>query len=257
MPDSYQIESVSRAIESFEACIRQTFSVKDMADAACYSLFHFCRVFAHTTGLTPYQYMLRRRLAKAALELQQTEHNIGRIAVDYEFSSPETFARAFKRYYGMLPSEWRKSPRHHPSLLIPAIDEQLLNLIHKLKFLPESGDVTPRLWGIMSCDDGTELARLFSKITGVTEDIWYVRWYPENLPGQIYSFAGIAQKTATEGLVMLELPQGEWFAAEADAPVEDIERAITCLQHVFLANRVPISPVRFAVSSGNRTLISR
>ena len=176
-PDSFQIEAVCRAIDRFESDIRENCTVQDMADAACYSLFHFCRVFASVTRLTPYQYMLRRRLAQSALDLQGSDDNISRIALDYGFNSPETFSRAFRRYYGMLPSQWRSSKPHPSSLIMPKLDHRLLDLLHNDLTIVHKPDPPPKkLHGIMGQGD---IESTLLNITGRDDPVWHVRWYPK------------------------------------------------------------------------------
>ncbi|GAK54216.1 transcriptional regulator [Candidatus Moduliflexus flocculans] len=133
--------SIANAIEFIEAHLQEETSVAAMADAACYSLFHFCRMFNTIAQHTPYDYLMRRRLSNAAQVLLATDQKIIEIGFDYQFNSPETFARAFKRMFGMNPNEWRKRgiiplrslmprltlahlrQRTHPSFILPELEE--------------------------------------------------------------------------------------------------------------------------------------
>lgn len=83
--------------------------LSDMARAACYSQFYFSRVFIQATGHSPYDYLMRRRVAAAAEEVAAGNASIVDIALRYGFGSPDTFARAFRRCFGLLPSEARRS----------------------------------------------------------------------------------------------------------------------------------------------------
>ena len=73
-----------------------------------YSLFHFTRLFNQFTGLTPYDYLIRRRLSDASEALLMSDKRIIDIAQDYQFGSHETFTRAFNRLFAMPPSQWRE-----------------------------------------------------------------------------------------------------------------------------------------------------
>ncbi len=252
-PDPYQIEAVCRAIDRFESSLREDCSVQNMADAACYSLFHFCRVFASVTHLTPYQYMLRRRLAQAALDLQATDENISRIALDCCFNSPETFSRAFNRYFGMLPSRWRSDTPHPSSLIMPAFDYALLDLLHNDLTVIENPDPPPgRLYGIMNPGDFDDLERMLRMITGKDDPVWFVRWYPGELPGEWFSFVGFERSPETEGLASIDLPHGGWSAIEMQGGTLDLAEIL--LQHVVLADRVPVMPIEYAVKIQNRVM---
>jgi AraC family transcriptional regulator len=100
------ITSIFNAIEFVETNLTEEMTIADMADAVFYSLYHFCRMFNGIVHHTPYDYLMRRRLSKSARELIETDKKIIEIAFDYQFNSPETYARAFKRMFDMQPSQW-------------------------------------------------------------------------------------------------------------------------------------------------------
>jgi AraC family transcriptional regulator len=82
------------------------------AEANC-SAFHFMRMFEMVTGIGVAEYVRRRRLSLAALELasgrtQGSADRILDIALDCGYESPDAFARAFKREFGCTPSEARE-----------------------------------------------------------------------------------------------------------------------------------------------------
>ena len=118
MPD---ITLISQAVDFIEDNLREAIAVADMADAVSYSLYHFCRMFNQATHHTPYDYLMRRRLSQAAQELLQTDKKIIEIALDYQFNSPETFSRAFKRMFEMQPSQLRKQGSVDSRQLMPRL----------------------------------------------------------------------------------------------------------------------------------------
>ncbi len=254
-PDSFQIEAVCRAIDAFEVNLHEDFTVQQMAEAACYSLFHFCRVFAAVTRLTPYQYMLRRRLAQSAIALQETDFNISRVGLDCCFNSPEVYSRAFKRYYGVLPSQWRNEKSHPASLVMPRFDLRLLDLLHNGISIVATELLPEKLHGIMTYkDSGGNQEPFLRSLTGSDEPVSYVRWYPPDAPERWYSFTGFAQPIKIDGLVSLELPRSEWFTFATSAG--DIELATICIQHILLSDRVPLKPLVFVVRIGDRISIT-
>ena len=105
MPNS---ERICQAVAFIEDHLHQAITVADMADAVSYSLYHFCRLFNQATHHTPFDYLMRRRLSEGALELLRTDKKIIEVALDFQFNNPETFSRAFKRMFGMQPSQLRK-----------------------------------------------------------------------------------------------------------------------------------------------------
>lgn len=103
-----QIEAIQHAIEFTERNLQKPISVAGIAEAASYSVYHFCRVFSRVAHHSPYDYLMRRRLSEAARALVESDRKIIDIALDYQFNSPETFSRAFKRMFDRQPNQWRK-----------------------------------------------------------------------------------------------------------------------------------------------------
>ncbi len=125
------LEVIARALDFIEAHLREPISVAAMAEAVSYSLYYFCRMFKASTHHTPYDYLMRRRIAEAARDLLQSERKIIEIAFDYQFNNPETFSRAVRRVLGMPPSEWRGRGEAGYRWLMPRITEAHLNHIHR------------------------------------------------------------------------------------------------------------------------------
>lgn len=115
------IALMSRALDFVEANLKQAIRVADVAEAVSFSLYHFCRTFNRITHHTPYDYLMRRRLTEAARTLLQSDRKILDIALDYQFNSPETFCRAFKRLLGVQPNQLRKQGRLEGRRLMPRL----------------------------------------------------------------------------------------------------------------------------------------
>ena len=91
------------------------------ADAAHYSLYHFCRVIGRYTGLSPHTYLIRRRLTLAIDPVVASRRRIVEIAHEFGFDSHEGFPRAFGRLFAVTPMEardrgWVTSPPRLPTL---------------------------------------------------------------------------------------------------------------------------------------------
>ncbi len=96
-------------------------SVNDLSKIACLSPFHFHRLFSIHVGLSLYQYIKWLRLKRAASQLViEGDKTILTIAIDAGFESHEAFSRAFKKYCGLSPQDFRtkkslalfRKPRH-------------------------------------------------------------------------------------------------------------------------------------------------
>lgn len=80
---------------------------KEVAKIACCSEYHFTRMFSFLAGIPLSEYIRRRRLTLAALELNSSDHKVIDIALKYGYASPDSFARAFQSVHGINPSEAR------------------------------------------------------------------------------------------------------------------------------------------------------
>jgi len=103
---------MERALDYLEDHLRDEIDMRSVAARANCSTFHFMRMFEVVTGLGSAEYLRRRRLSMAALELASGSEARGSdriidIAMEFGYDSPDAFARAFKREFGCLPSEAR------------------------------------------------------------------------------------------------------------------------------------------------------
>ena len=102
------LDRVQLAIDYIEAHLRESLHVHEIAYRVDYSASHFQRFFQAIVGDTVADYIGRRRLTQALLDLIQGERRILDIALDYQFESQESFTRAFKACFGITPGECRK-----------------------------------------------------------------------------------------------------------------------------------------------------
>lgn len=86
-------------------------TIRQLADLCSFSQVHFMNIFKAAIGSTCIEYLVEYRLARAALDLQETDHSIMQIALDNGFQNISYFNRAFKRQYAMTPSAFRRRPR--------------------------------------------------------------------------------------------------------------------------------------------------
>jgi AraC family transcriptional regulator len=101
---------MNRVVDHIQAHLAEPLDLARLAAVACFSPFHFHRLFAAWTGETLLAFVHRLRLERAAqLLVFDRLRSISEIAAECGFSSSGTFARAFKVAYGVSASEWRKS----------------------------------------------------------------------------------------------------------------------------------------------------
>ena len=97
-----------RAIAFMDANLSQPFDLARLAEAVEMSAFHFSRLFKKSTGLSPSQYFIRQRIAKAQQLLQETDTNIIEVGMSVGYSSPSHFAQIFRRETGLSPTHYRR-----------------------------------------------------------------------------------------------------------------------------------------------------
>jgi AraC-like DNA-binding protein len=96
-----------RAKDLIDARYREPLDVPALAEAALLSPAHFSREFRRAFGETPHQYLLTRRLERAAALLRATDHSVADICFTVGLSSVGSFTTSFGRAYGMSPTAYR------------------------------------------------------------------------------------------------------------------------------------------------------
>ena len=109
---SYRVHQAMNAIINAP---EKKHSLDLLAERAGVSESYFCRVFKQSTGLTPYQYVLKVRIEKARTFLCESHEPIGKIADLIGFSDQSQFTKAFKRFTGEAPTEFRRRTMGHKS----------------------------------------------------------------------------------------------------------------------------------------------
>lgn len=98
---------VLESIEYIEKNIKFDLTPDMIARKCGYSTFHFCRIFNIHKGITLMEYVKKRRLSLAAIDLFSGKRIID-IAMDYGFDTHNGFSKAFKKEYGFTPTQYLK-----------------------------------------------------------------------------------------------------------------------------------------------------
>jgi AraC-like DNA-binding protein len=98
-----------RAKDIVDARYREPLDVPALARAAHLSPAHFSREFRRTFGETPHQYLLTRRLERAAALLRNTDRPVIDICLDVGLRSVGSFTTSFGRAYGLSPTAYREA----------------------------------------------------------------------------------------------------------------------------------------------------
>jgi AraC family transcriptional regulator len=100
--------ALERVREFIEANLYENITLDNMAVEAALSPYHFNRAFKATTGHTPYQAVLERRLIHARRYLSDSKYSICEIAFMTGFSSQSHLTESFRRFLGVTPGQFRQ-----------------------------------------------------------------------------------------------------------------------------------------------------
>ncbi|WP_428742390.1 AraC family transcriptional regulator [Tenacibaculum sp.] len=103
------VTRISKAISFIEDNLETKLALEEIAKEAYFSPFHFHRLFKAVTKETVNDFITRKRVEKAAsFLLHQQEKTITEVAEIVGFTSLSSFSRAFKKFYGLSPVEFKK-----------------------------------------------------------------------------------------------------------------------------------------------------
>ncbi|WP_334071496.1 MULTISPECIES: AraC family transcriptional regulator [Paenibacillus] len=135
------LQSMNEAMRYIEGRLTGEIDYQEAARLAQCSEYHFKRMFSFLAGIPLSEYIRRRRLTLAGLELGSSNAKIIDVAMKYGYASPDSFARAFHAMHGILPSEAKARgsllkayPRMTFQLTVQGGDEMKYRLVEKEAF---------------------------------------------------------------------------------------------------------------------------
>ena len=176
------IERLNNAIYYIEEHLTDKISYEHLGKIACCSSYHFQRMFTYMAGIPLSEYIRRRKMSLAAVDLQSGRKKIIDVAAKFGYSSPTAFNRAFKSIHGVAPSSVKNegvSVKSFPpitfQITIKGVEEmnyrietksdfRIIGLSQPLnKSIEENFSIVPKMWQSAAVD-GTiqELADLMN-----------------------------------------------------------------------------------------------
>lgn len=101
------LRQLNLAMRYIEANLAGDLDFQKVSQLAGCSEYHFRRMFSFLSGMSLSEYIRRRRLSQAALELRHSSVRVIDLAVKYGYDSPDSFSRAFQGLHGLTPTEAR------------------------------------------------------------------------------------------------------------------------------------------------------
>ncbi|WP_426409780.1 helix-turn-helix domain-containing protein [Bradyrhizobium ganzhouense] len=98
---------LKRVVDYIDASMSSKMTSRDLAAVAGLSRMHFASQFRAATGLCPHEFLLQRRIRRAAELMRDTTMPIMEIALAVGFQTQAHFTTVFKRFTGCTPRNWR------------------------------------------------------------------------------------------------------------------------------------------------------
>ncbi len=98
------IERLNNAISYIEEQLTTEIDYERLGQIACCSSYHFQRMFTYMAGITLSEYVRRRKMSLAAVDLKSADAKVIDVALKYGYNSPTAFNRAFQSVQGITPS---------------------------------------------------------------------------------------------------------------------------------------------------------
>lgn len=219
-------EHIERVINYIEENLQDEISLEDCARVSGYSLYHFLRIFRDAVGLTPANYIRKRRISEISKEIMRGNQSISPVAFRYGFNSKENFVRAFKAEHHILPTEYKEA-------------KNSLKLYERFRFetgefsvIPQIVEIQPFSLTVYPCKEEVipnfwnqyNAGGLSLKLSGGKEvwDYGVSKWdYKEN---RLYYYIGIPSVyTAGDrtGTLELQIPGGLYAVFSTPAAAQD------------------------------------
>jgi len=98
---------IASSKEFIDQNVQSVLCVKDMADVAHISLYHYTRVFKEIYNTSPYKYFINKKVQEATSLLVNTELPITTIAYNLGFKDLNSFSRSFRKMHKISPTDFR------------------------------------------------------------------------------------------------------------------------------------------------------
>lgn len=228
------LASLNAAVDYIENNLDRDIDFAMVARAACSSQSHFQRMFAFVTGIPLSEYIRRRRLTLAALELQNGPARVLDVAVKYGYNSADSFSRAFQGLHGIVPSKARgigARLKAYPRIAFTLSIKGVVAMNYRMEIMEgfkivgvkeftttvngENSKQIPKMWSTLPKETFEELMGLSNLrpdgVLGVCADMYN--------DGFDYWIAVATDKPCPGHLSELEIPAATWAVFEATGPM--------------------------------------
>ncbi|MDF2610877.1 MAG: tetD 5 [Lachnospiraceae bacterium] len=238
------IKRFNSAINYMEEHMRDEINYEEAAKIACCSLYHFQRMFSYMAGIPLSDYIRRRRMSLAAVDLQSGGKVI-EIAYKYGYDSPTAFNRAFQSVHGIAPSKAKSAGtilKAYPPVSFKLIIKGDVSMDYRIekkeafriigvsmpleKEIEKNFEAVPKMWQTAAMD-GT-IPKLISKMNGTPMGVLGVSACNDTNDWRY--FIAVASTHPTEDtLEEYQIPASTWaiFTGEGTGiSIQELEKRI-------------------------------
>ncbi len=239
------IKRLNNAVNYIEEHLASEIDYEALGRIACCSSYHFQRMFGYMAGIPLSEYIRRRKMSRAAADLQKGENKIIDIALKYGYDSPTAFNRAFQSIHGLPPSQAKTGgvtlksfPPISFQITIKGAEQMDYRIETKEAFriiginapldkdIEKNFEAVPLLWQ-KAAMDGT-IPRLVTMMNSKPMGILGVSACPEGLENWRYYIAA-ASTLPADGFEEYTVPAATWaiFSGQGTGQsIQELERRI-------------------------------
>jgi len=104
-------ERLNRAKQFIDQSYDLPLDLQQISSHACFSRYHFLRLFRQAFNKTPHQYLVERRIEKAKELLSSDELRVTDVCFEVGFQSLGSFSTLFRKRFGVSPTEYRRAKK--------------------------------------------------------------------------------------------------------------------------------------------------
>jgi len=109
LADIETLQRLGRARDFIDHCYDHPLNLDQISEKACFSRYHFLRLFRQAFNKTPHQYLIERRIEKAKELLGEDELRVTDVCFEVGFQSLGSFSSLFHKCVGQPPVTYRES----------------------------------------------------------------------------------------------------------------------------------------------------
>ncbi len=237
------IERLNSSVEYIENHLLEKIDYEKIAEIANCPTYHFQRMFFYMTNISVSEYVRRRRMSLAAVDLQEAGVKVIDVALKYGYDSPTAFNRAFQNIHGIAPSLAKKEnailksyPALKFSISVQGMEEMNFRIETKEAFqivgiscplskvLEENFARIPHEWDT-ALENGT-LSELYGLMNNKPEGLLGVNVHNEK---EWKYFIAVSSTEHSDGFEQYDIPVATWavFSGRGtNVSLQDLERRV-------------------------------